>query len=121
MIPIPEPSLDSPTWPVVLAFAKLMEHKLALKRHKGNREGWMKDPVYDLCNRIGDEHIELVEALNASRGCSGESALHCVALEAADVANFAMMVADRVTEGKVLASEPNPGVSNNSQSGGMNW
>jgi hypothetical protein len=37
MIPIPEPSANSKTWPIVLAFAKLMEHKLAMNRAKGDQ------------------------------------------------------------------------------------
>ncbi len=105
MIPIPEPENDSPTWPVVLAFAKLMEHKLALNRDKGDREGWLKDTPLDLSIRILEEHHEMTDALMAHWACNGASD-HYVALEAADVANFAMMLADRVTDGKLLTNEP---------------
>lgn len=83
-----EPEKDSPTWPYVLAFAKRMEAKLAKNRHKGDREGWLKDHPLSLCARIGDESRELYEAIE------GTESAEVVSNEAADVANFAMMVAD---------------------------
>ncbi len=82
-----EMSIDSPTWPYVLAFAKRMEAKLAKNRHKGDRNGWIKDDPKALFWRIGDEHKELMQAMES--GTNEE-----IANEAADVANFAMMIAD---------------------------
>jgi NTP pyrophosphatase (non-canonical NTP hydrolase) len=81
---------ESPTWPHVLAFARRMEAKLEANRHKGNREGWLKDSPFDLFRRLRDEADELGEALR----CRSESEV--IANEAADVANFAMMIADVV-------------------------
>lgn len=78
---------SSPTWPIVLAFAKRMEAKLAKNRHKGDREGWIRDRPTELSLRIEDELAELNDALK----CDGPDAVWG---EAADVANFAMMVAD---------------------------
>lgn len=85
--PSPEGESGSPTWPIVLAFAKRMEAKLAKNRHKGDREGWLKDHPQALWSRIDDEHLELYEAI-------GGNDPEAVWKEAADVANFAMMVAD---------------------------
>jgi len=79
---------DSPTWPTVLEFAERMERKLAQNRHKGDREGWLKDDLSSLIARLHDEYTELIVALD--EGLPAER----IADEAADIANFAMMVAD---------------------------
>jgi len=81
----------SPTWPFVLEFAKRMEAKLEKNRHKGDREGWLKDTPDALWDRLSDEALELYESLS-SGDCEH------VADEAADVANFAMMVSDAFRE-----------------------
>lgn len=81
---------DSPTGPIVLAFAVEMERKLAKNRHKGDRKGWMKDGAHSLLNRIHDEWEELRAKLD-NGSTSSEIVQEC-----ADVANFALMVADRV-------------------------
>lgn len=78
-----------PTWPHVLAFAKQMEAKLAKNRHKGDREGWLKLSEGQLLDRIREEVYELENAL----GGFPES----VVQECADIANFTMMLADKVT------------------------
>lgn len=83
-----EATMDSPTWPYVLAFARQMEGKLDQNRHKGNREGWLKDAPIDLLARLVEEVVELQHAID--RGWPTDD----VAGEAADVANFALMVAD---------------------------
>lgn len=82
------PDLSSPTIPHVLKFAEAMEGKLAKNRHKGDREGWLKNDPWELFNRLRVEVKELDLALT-----------HCqspdeVLKECADIANFAMMVAD---------------------------
>lgn len=87
-----KPSLDvnvsnSKTLPCVLEFAQAMEGKLALNRHKGDREAWLKDDPSALVTRLYDEVNELSDAVK-DKG-PGE-----VLGEAADVANFAMMIAD---------------------------
>lgn len=84
---------QSPTWPYVLAFAREMEKKLAANRHKGDREGWINDTAVSLLRRLRQETAELADTLRRRREWNdGGSA--AVAGEAADVANFAMMIAD---------------------------
>jgi len=92
MIPAPEPDPQSPTWPFVLQFAKHMEAKLAKNRHKGDRSGWLKDSSKALFERLEDETMELEDELYISYGT-----VESITSECADVANFAMMVADRVS------------------------
>lgn len=67
----------------VAAFAECMEHKLKLNDHKG---GWHKTDWNTLVNRLRAEVDELVAA------CENEPSLN-IMFEAADVANFAMMIA----------------------------
>lgn len=92
MIPAPEPDPASPTWPFVLQFAKHMEAKLAKNRHKGDRSGWLKDHSKVLFERLLDETDELRDELTFSCGT-----VESITSECADVANFAMMTADRVS------------------------
>jgi hypothetical protein len=89
---IQECAVDSTTWPYVLEFAKRMEAKLALNRHKGDRAGWINDDPWALWRRIGDEHTELMTAMET--GATAEE----IANEAADAANFCMMLADWFVE-----------------------
>lgn len=67
----------------VKTFAQCMEHKLQKNDHKG---GWEEIPNDELFRRLRDEIDELEQALN------NEPTLN-IAFEAADVANFAMMIA----------------------------
>lgn len=69
--------------PLVIEFAKVMEQKLACNEHK---ESWENLPVLWFLDRIEEELRELREAL------FHETPNH-VSLEAADVANFLMMLA----------------------------
>lgn len=78
---------DSPTWPMVMAFALCMEKKLAKNRHKGDSEGWRCDTRSELLVRLKQEVGELELVL------TGDS--EYVINEAADVGNFAMMIADK--------------------------
>jgi NTP pyrophosphatase (non-canonical NTP hydrolase) len=89
---IPEPAEDSPTWPHVLRFAKIMEYKLSLNRHKGDRRGWLDSEVFSLLDRVDDEIEELNEAIGNLEPAAK------VIVEAADVANFAMMIADHFSD-----------------------
>lgn len=85
--------------PEVVAFADLMEAKLRENDHKG---GWKTEDAEDLFGRLGAECVELSEAIGLWRIQDDwrSAALHLpacrknVAREAADVANFAMMIAD---------------------------
>ena len=88
--PKPETQMQprSPTWNCVVAFADQMEAKLERNRHKGDREGWLKDTPSDLLKQLREEvdELELAIARNYPPWC--------ITGEAADVGNFAMMVAD---------------------------
>jgi NTP pyrophosphatase (non-canonical NTP hydrolase) len=88
--------------PVVVSFAEQMEKKLRENDHKG---GWDDEPVGWLLRRLGQEVTELRRAMKRlaatrhatydQRG-SAKLAAHRkeVVRESADVANFAMMIAD---------------------------
>ena len=93
---------DSPTWPWVLAFAHEMEAKLAENRHKGDREGWARSGAYDLLHRLRQEADEL--ELRIDHGCQNGLPESTVIGEAAEVANFAMMIADAAGGLRALAA-----------------
>lgn len=73
--------------PEVVAFASAMEERLKANDHKG---GWQDCAVPWLIGRLRDEVAELGGATAPMHGLSSHGILH----EAADVANFAMMIAD---------------------------
>ncbi len=83
--------------PEVAAFALLMEAKLRENDHKGS---WKGEATSYLSRRCGNELDELraaLRTLNAYDGMDANKRLGyraTVAREAADVANFAMMIAD---------------------------
>lgn len=99
-VPMPD-TKGSPTWPHVFAFACAMEFKLSVNRRKGDAAGWRRSGADALSERLDAEVEELDEALgvyySAHRDERDEKARKDVLLEAADVANFAMMIADCVT------------------------
>ena len=70
-------------------FAEQMENKLKENDKKG---GWDDCNIYWLIQRIREETNELLSAVNLNRdlGATKENIIR----EAADVANFAMMIAD---------------------------
>jgi NTP pyrophosphatase (non-canonical NTP hydrolase) len=72
--------------PEVRMFAVQMETQLRANDHK---PGWSGDRLVDLLQRIYDEAHELNEAINCDGGRPER-----IIKEAADVANFAMMIAD---------------------------
>lgn len=82
---------DDELRPTVRVFARLMEAKLRENDHKG---GWSADAFSSLYARLLEEAEEL--RVVAGRSNNGDEASWCrnVAREAADVANFAMMIAD---------------------------
>ena len=86
------------SWPSVRAFANRMEAKLDENIHKGDRDGWLKDVPHDLLRRLREEVDELEEAMKfwGSHGADGQipAAVDRITREAADVGNFAMMIAD---------------------------
>lgn len=91
------PATGSATWRHVMAFAHVMEAKLAQNRHKGDREGWMALSLSRLYELLLKEVDELDLALS-----NGDA--NAVAEEAADVANYAMMIADKFAH---LHQQPN--------------
>ena len=88
--------------PEVAAFAQLMERELRRNDHKG---GWKEEQTSYLSRRCGNELEELRAAIQLQRkewmtgfppvdaGKRDELRV-AVGREAADVANFAMMIAD---------------------------
>lgn len=86
--------------PEVRAFADLMEAQLRANDHK---PGWKRDHWIDLFYRLREETLELYDALRdadtydtSDRGArlTREQVFVSAGREAADVANFAMMIAD---------------------------
>lgn len=79
--------------PEVMAFARLMETVLRQNDHKG---GWKECEPDWLANRVLEEAAELKEAADAGAIHSppDKDEQEAIAREAADVANFAMMIAD---------------------------
>lgn len=78
--------------PTVWAFAQMMEATLRRHDHKkGGRQNWQRDRAADLHRRLMEEVKELDDAMNL---CNA-SCTECVD-EAVDVANFAMMLSDKL-------------------------
>lgn len=86
----------APAWrPEVRAFADLMEAQLKANDHK---PGWKGENPHAFWPRLSDEALDLADAMEnyKFRDGSDSDADHVAAIgkEAADVANFAMMIAD---------------------------
>jgi hypothetical protein len=82
--------------PEVLAFAHAMETELRANDHKG---GWRDSSTHWLLERMNQERRELTAAVDHTYGTlphtsAREKAQAAVLSEAADTANFAMMIAD---------------------------
>lgn len=87
--------------PEVMAFARLMESKL--RKHDGDRgQSWKTTPPGQLLRALDRERVELIDATNNAGDIRGE---------AADVANFAMMVADRMTNLRAATEDNQAGVN----------
>lgn len=71
--------------PAVMWFAERMEAKLAKNDHKG---GWNNCELQYLSMRLKQERKELTEAIKSKDA-------QRIIDECADIANFAMMIADR--------------------------
>lgn len=72
-------------------FVQEMEKKLHANSHK---RGWQKNSLRSLCDRVGDEHNELIGQLFEWEVSGNQSCLENIIKECADIANFAMMIAD---------------------------
>ncbi len=90
--------------PPVLAFAWLMEQ--TLRKHDSDKDGWHEADWGWLLGRLQEETLELREALTL-----GRSPVE-IGREAADIANFAMMIADNCLALKTtLSAAPRSEVS----------
>ncbi len=88
----PAPQEDGVPWrPEVVAFANLMEAQLRANDYK---QGWKDDRPEALWDRMRDEVTELIDATHPGSRTTVEAWRNHVGAEAADVANFAMMIAD---------------------------
>lgn len=87
---------------LIRRFSDHMLLKLLHHRHKGGPRAWRFDSPEALLRRIDDERTELAEAIRQARqvggGITTPEQRASVRKEAADVANFAMMVADLYRE-----------------------
>jgi molybdate-binding protein len=85
--------------PEVAQFAEAMEDKLRLK-DADFPNGWKHDAPRDLFKRLLEKVDELDEAMqDFSKGnFSVDDVARRVVVEAADVANFAMMIADKARQ-----------------------
>jgi NTP pyrophosphatase (non-canonical NTP hydrolase) len=100
---IPNPKLQAPgstnasseTWLFVTAFATTMEEKLQENRHKGGPENWCTKDVDWLLRRLDQEIRELRAAVRLP---TADDKVRLIQREAADVANFAMMVSSWFSE-----------------------
>ena len=99
---------ESPTFKHVLDFAFRMEGKLAKNRHKGDRDGWLKDHPWDLVERILDETLEVQTSFIDTGSEIFSPEPEKTADECADVANFCMMTADRVLSANAEAHRSAP-------------
>ena len=79
----------------LIEFVRRMELKLFANKHKGN---WHKCSDSYLLNRLEGETIELKDAIQKYK--DGKVVWEHIASEAADVANFAMMIADNASRRK---------------------
>ena len=75
----------------VMSFALTMEEKLCMHDEQRGPTGWKNEPVDYLLNRLSEEVAELRKAI------ADGASLNTINLEAADVGNLAMMVADAHT------------------------
>ncbi|MGB0521439.1 MAG: hypothetical protein ACPGJS_00695 [Flammeovirgaceae bacterium] len=86
--------------PEVIAFAIEMEKKLRENEHKGGSEEWRKMPFHEAIERIYEETDELDHVLvfikPENTDTENKHAARRIVREAADVANFCMMISDKV-------------------------
>jgi len=103
---VPSEYVMSNVRPAVAWFAEQMEAALRRNDHKG---GWAGMDHETLLMRCGDEMVELKHCWNLGNGAQVKGDKHIVA-EAADVANFAMMIADNYGSriGDALLAVPSP-------------
>lgn len=104
-VEVPVVSLSGEVRPQVLVLAKAMEVKLRRNDHKGQWQAFGPGGPAWFLARLREELAELEEAVRLQSENPGDADLaYDVLFEAADVANFAAMVAD-VAYGRLLGNE----------------
>lgn len=91
----PAQAVSSLTWPIVVNFAYRMGRKLALNRHKGDREGWLAESLEWLFARGIVEGGEIAALMTHPPEGRDENWAELLADECADQANLWMMLADK--------------------------
>lgn len=91
--------------PAVARFAQVMERELRENDHKGGWKQCRPADLFDLYGRLTEEVAELRTVLH--RRANGD-VMAPVTAEAADVANFAMIIAD-VASGLFFSTDVPPG------------
>lgn len=86
---------DDTVRPCVASFAKAMELKLRRDDGSKGEEGWKTAPLSLMTQRLLEEFIELVDAIDKDTTDPDEVMLECV-----DVANFAMFIYDIMNDRK---------------------
>ena len=81
----------------VATFGELMLEKL---RERSGKGGWAGCDIAWLFTRMEEEMNELYRSLEPIYGRSGGKDLEAARRECADVANFAMMIADNLTRAR---------------------
>jgi len=97
------PRLEATVRPEVATFARIMEARLAANDHKG---GWQGMTSRALFNRIVEEADELLTELALPEVLCNPLA---IAIEAADVANFALMIADNELRRAAVSAQSTQG------------
>ena len=110
----PQPAQQVPEdiRPEVTTFARCMQHKLDVNKHKddagwkrtpdGSRKGWAGCDMQFLTGKLAEECDELVRAIYVDQPNPDE-----ICKEAADVGNIAMMIADNCGALRDLLTTPN--------------
>lgn len=91
--------MNADEYTAVMIFARRMQAKLDKHMDKGGRANWLGDSPAALLLRLEDEMEELQREHEAGPvRVSAREHAEAVANECADVANFAMMIADGYLE-----------------------
>jgi hypothetical protein len=88
--------------PQVEWFAAQMEQTLRQNDHKG---GWEESPLWYLLERLKEETIELEVALERVELSDTQTSMEHAIRESTDIANFAMMIADKLRKRIAMIEE----------------
>jgi len=91
--------IASPTWPLVLWFAQEMEKKLRENAHKGDGpEGWRPVHPWELVEAMLDQTVSVQELFQHDGNSITVTEFAKLISKCANVANYAMMIADQAKE-----------------------